>query len=186
MISASEIYQGNFKKGYIGKELSQKASIANLQIIMDTLEEKEEVLMCFNGFLNQKSITKSEGLFTYLVTNKRLLMGRKQAFGKEVRTLLWDNVESFSYKEHNPYTNIGRITIETLAKPYDISMMIEPAGKVFQELNGLLEGLKRREPEVSVSSVSVADEILKFKNLLDVGAITQEEFELKKKQLLVL
>lgn len=31
---------------------------------------------------------------------------------------------------------------------------------------------------------SSADEILKFKNLLDVGAITQEEFNLKKKQLL--
>ncbi len=31
---------------------------------------------------------------------------------------------------------------------------------------------------------SVADEILKFKNLLDCGAITAEEFEAKKKQLL--
>lgn len=39
----------------------------------------------------------------------------------------------------------------------------------------------------SVSSsyqVSIADEILKFKNLLDMGAITQEEFENKKKELL--
>ncbi len=31
-------------------------------------------------------------------------------------------------------------------------------------------------------SVSSADEIKKFKELLDVGAITQEEFEAKKKQ----
>ena len=31
---------------------------------------------------------------------------------------------------------------------------------------------------------SVADEILKFKNLLDMGAITQEEFDAKKKELL--
>ncbi len=31
---------------------------------------------------------------------------------------------------------------------------------------------------------SVADEILKFKNLLDMGVITEEEFEEKKKQLL--
>ena len=35
-----------------------------------------------------------------------------------------------------------------------------------------------------VNQVSAADEILKFKNLYDVGAITQEEFEAKKKQLL--
>ena len=31
---------------------------------------------------------------------------------------------------------------------------------------------------------SPADEILKYKNLLDLGAISQEEFEQKKKQLL--
>jgi hypothetical protein len=34
------------------------------------------------------------------------------------------------------------------------------------------------------ASFSVADELLKFKNLLDMAAITQEDFELKKKQLL--
>lgn len=35
-----------------------------------------------------------------------------------------------------------------------------------------------------VAAVSVADEIKKFKELLDMGAITQEEFDVKKKQLL--
>lgn len=35
-----------------------------------------------------------------------------------------------------------------------------------------------------VGDSTVADEILKFKELLDVGAITQEEFDAKKKQLL--
>ena len=35
-------------------------------------------------------------------------------------------------------------------------------------------------------SISVADEILKFKQLLDMGVITQEEFETKKKELLKL
>lgn len=37
----------------------------------------------------------------------------------------------------------------------------------------------------AVSTVSVADEILKFKNLLDLGAITEEEYEDKKKALLI-
>ncbi len=34
------------------------------------------------------------------------------------------------------------------------------------------------------SSLSTADEILKFKNLLDMGIINQEEFERKKNELL--
>lgn len=40
------------------------------------------------------------------------------------------------------------------------------------------------EVEETSNMVSVADEILKFKTLLDSGVITQEEFEAKKKQLL--
>ncbi len=39
-------------------------------------------------------------------------------------------------------------------------------------------------PETPVSSVSGADEIMKYKQLLDQGIITQEEFDAKKQQLL--
>ena len=39
-------------------------------------------------------------------------------------------------------------------------------------------------PESSANSISAADEIMKFKQLLDGGIITQEEFNEKKKQLL--
>ena len=38
--------------------------------------------------------------------------------------------------------------------------------------------------EVSAQPLSSADEIKKFKDLLDSGVITQEEFDAKKKQLL--
>ena len=40
------------------------------------------------------------------------------------------------------------------------------------------------QEEKSNNSVSSADELKKFKELLDMGAITQEEFDAKKKQLL--
>ena len=39
-------------------------------------------------------------------------------------------------------------------------------------------------PTVTVAATSAADELMKFKNLLDMGVITQEEFDAKKKQLL--
>ena len=39
-------------------------------------------------------------------------------------------------------------------------------------------------PESNAASISIADEIIKFKQLLDDGIITQEEFIQKKKQLL--
>lgn len=43
---------------------------------------------------------------------------------------------------------------------------------------------KPAEAAPAPAPVSAADEILKFKQLLDMGAITQEEFDAKKKQLL--
>ena len=42
----------------------------------------------------------------------------------------------------------------------------------------------RNAPVVVASATSAADEIKKFKELLDMGIITQEEFDAKKKQLL--
>ena len=46
------------------------------------------------------------------------------------------------------------------------------------------EDLKKKKETPASAAPSPADEILKFKNLLDNGIITQEEFDAKKKQLL--
>lgn len=50
-----------------------------------------------------------------------------------------------------------------------------------QVANQPLQGANSINPS---AGVSVADEIKKFKELLDMGAITQEEFDMKKKELL--
>ncbi len=59
--------------------------------------------------------------------------------------------------------------------------------KIFKEkLTSAMSNIKNQNTNAQVQNVSSADEILKYKNLLDVGAITQEEFDLKKKELLEL
>lgn len=186
MRTAKEIYDDGVRNGFIGKDIKEKGSLANLQIVVDSLEPDEEVLMGFNGILNQTSMTKNDGIFSFAVTNKRLLMGMKMAFSKDSQTLLWDNVDHLSFARHKPYTNFGCITIETLAKPYNISMTLKPAEAVSAKLQSLFMELKEKskQPIVTASAGSAADEILKFKELLDMGVITQEEFDAKKKQLL--
>ncbi|MDY3829234.1 MAG: SHOCT domain-containing protein [Clostridium sp.] len=54
------------------------------------------------------------------------------------------------------------------------------------ELIGFLDKCiqENEKEDVQSNNDSAADEIMKYKNLLDIGAITQEEFEAKKKQLL--
>jgi len=44
--------------------------------------------------------------------------------------------------------------------------------------------ISNSSPQASAPAVSSADEIMKFKQLLDAGVISQEEFDAKKKQLL--
>lgn len=46
------------------------------------------------------------------------------------------------------------------------------------------EKMKEQNSQPQQSTVSAADELKKFKELLDIGAITQEEFDAKKKELL--
>ena len=72
--------------------------------------------------------------------------------------------------------------------------VVDVDDKVFKAILKSLTGIKsnfgddkdndKQQLEDKVSNSSQADEILKFKNLLDQGIISEEEFETKKKQLL--
>lgn len=55
-----------------------------------------------------------------------------------------------------------------------------------RKILSLLDKITYREPtkETSSNTNSIADELLKFKQLLDMGAITESEFETKKRDLL--
>lgn len=57
------------------------------------------------------------------------------------------------------------------------------AQNIMAEFDLMIESTNSSEKDIQLSS---ADELRKFKNLLDDGIITQAEFDLKKKQLLEL
>ena len=50
--------------------------------------------------------------------------------------------------------------------------------------NEIVKTKEERKQPVAQQAISAADELKKFKELLDLGAITQEEYNTKKKQLL--
>ncbi|WP_218976437.1 SHOCT domain-containing protein [Bacillus cereus] len=64
-------------------------------------------------------------------------------------------------------------------------MFTKKEEKMAVEIKEYIESIlaNKSKPQVS-ASVSGADEILKYKELLDQGVITEEEFQAKKKQLL--
>lgn len=82
----------------------------------------------------------------------------------------------------NPTVYINFISTETKKD----SRVYKTAYNSAQECLSVLQLICNRENDVQINTtqVSNADEILKYKNLLDDGIITNEEFEAKKKQLL--
>ena len=64
-------------------------------------------------------------------------------------------------------------------------MLLENLDDVYSALNGLILQRQNAAKAVVVSGQSdSADQLKKFKELLDSGVISQEEFDAKKKQLL--
>ena len=55
---------------------------------------------------------------------------------------------------------------------------------IYEDIRKRINDAKNAQNAPVVAALSPADELKKFKDLLDMGAITQEEFDAKKKQLL--
>ena len=82
---------------------------------------------------------------------------------------------------------MGVITIDTIKEKFNVCVDSRSANKICEKVHEVLlsmEDSRTTQPQVQIQQNSSADEILKYKNLLDMGVITQEEFEQKKKQLL--
>lgn len=90
----------------------------------------------------------------------------------------------------NPVIYIPFISSEVKKDSFVYTSSYSSAQEIMSMLQIMCETQKiksiqeTQEVNNKVETISVADEIKKFKDLLDMGAITQEEFEYKKKELL--
>lgn len=80
---------------------------------------------------------------------------------------------------YDSYAEIPLISTEVKKGAFIYNTMTDAANKIL----ALFDSMIANEP-VSAPSSTVADELLKYKQLLDCGALSQEEFNAKKKELL--
>lgn len=85
--------------------------------------------------------------------------------------------------EYHPVATIKLIESDTNRNSEKYKTAIKEARNIISKLDNITHANKETAKE-DVIMTSVADEIRKFKNLLDDGIITEEEFIIKKKQLL--
>jgi hypothetical protein len=131
-------------------------------------------------------VTLIGGLIYFLLGSCELTITNKRVFGKTVWgqrvDLPIDSVSAIGigiFKSITVSTSSGRINFLAIKNRNEIHNVVS---------NLLVERQKQNattmQTTVFASATSTADEIKKYKELLDLGIITQEEFDAKKKQLL--
>lgn len=124
--------------GNIPKTKKRKQAEKDFSIIEGMLADGEEILLAFNAFLNWRSMTKNDGLFSVAVTGKRVILAQRIAFSNEVKQIKIDKITDSSFASNSPYTNFSTITLETISGEYKLSMDIKSAQPIYNELQSVI------------------------------------------------
>lgn len=161
------------------KEMLSKSG----SLILGTKKEVKELTNIIN---DDEIITyATSGVYdghTWLVvsTNKRIIfLDKGMLFGVNQIEIPLSKVNAVKYKKG---LFVGEIEIWDGASMFRVKSVLKKTLIPFiNAVNNSIEEMKKTQ---NSPKLSVADEIMKFKRLLDERAITQEEFDKKKKELL--
>lgn len=114
-----------------------------------------------------------------VLTNQRIFFCSSILRNVNSKQIRIEDIQSVDYK-----TMLGMASIRI--KGITDMIIIEATKKTAEEMIKKINQLQNSKKNNSkpIKTVSNADEIIKFKQLLDNGVITQEEFERKKQELL--
>ena len=173
---------------FCGKPINKKETVATEEIpnLLRVMADDEEILYAFKAIrIVINNINNAVDNAYAIITNKRFYYTGTNLSSMFARSKV-GNVDIADVHAISMSKSWAAVTIkfETKNENYEVTPFSDKADKVIE----VLEEVKRLSKETKDTStpqqVSSADEILKFKSLLDNGIITQEEFDAKKKQLL--
>lgn len=169
-----------------GSGFNAKWRLKHFQIVENQLNNDEEVLVAFIGIRNYVSLTKHEGNWAYAVTNKRIIIGQKGLIGEKVDVISLRDLNDISFKKGVIY---GVLTFDTIKEEFNVGLDKISATAIHELVTNTIMGLKEEmhQPSQPVQQAKTDDpyeEVKKLKELLDMGIITEEEFNLKKKNIL--
>mgnify|MGYP000931086841 CR=1 FL=1 len=177
MKTAQEMYKYCIDNDF-GQGQTKKWGIRHFGLIENALQSDEVVHMAFIGLHNFVSISKHDSNFAYVVTNKRIIFAQHRMLGDVVKSVVLDNINDITMSRGVAF---GVLCIDTIKEKFNVAVNKNQIQGLSDKLHEVVFDLKSVGQTIDNSS---ADEILKYKQLLDSGIITEEEFKLKKKQLL--
>lgn len=184
MSSAEGMYQYCLDNKF-GSGFKKKWGLKHFGILEKNLMQDETVLMTFIGIHNYKSATKHDSNFAYAITNKRILFGQKTLSGEKFKAVAHEKINDITFETGIVF---GVLTIDTPQEKFKVALDKASATSINNSIHQVLDTLKSNNIETQPISItaatSAADELMKFKELCDMGVITEDEFNAKKKQLL--
>lgn len=152
----------------------------HVEAVAKNLKEDAKILFAFTGLIAK--FNKNTGACVVTDDGNISIASSGLLTGNDIMKFKFTEIRDFTVT-NNVITN--NVTIETLTETCEINLgNSEKATKVYQKLIELKEEIDKKQNATTAPNSSAADEILKYKNLLDMAVITQEEFDAKKKQLL--
>lgn len=148
--------------------------------IEKALKTDEEVLFCI-GALIERAVA---------FTNNRLIIAETRMISKGqsggIKFFSYDNINSVSYELRITGASLKVNTIGDEDLQY-FNLYKDKITSAISEIDTIINEYRNNKNGQNIQVLqqsSPADEIKKYKELLDSGILTQEEFEIKKKQLL--
>lgn len=164
----------------LGKGMNKKWREKHFTLAEEQLAANESVEVCFIGLHNYESIAKHNGYFAYSVTPEKIIITQKKIVGQTIQVISINNLNDITLDTGIVY---GILTFDTIKERVNVAVDKITAANIHQMVTNTLFN-KISKDNTNNKETSNADEIIKFKSLLDQGIITEEEFNIKKKELL--
>lgn len=185
LVTSRDMYYYARDNGF-GRGMNEEWGLKHFKVIALNLMKDEDVLMTFIGMHNYRSATKHDKYFAYAITDKRFIIAQKNIIaGETLQTIYLDNINDITFASGMAF---GIMTIDTIKEKFNVALDKISAKKITDRAHEILDDIRAKNKTLNTSptssQLSSADEIKKYKSLLDEGIITEEEFNLKKSQLL--
>lgn len=181
MRTADEMYEYCVKNGY-GSGFNKSNSIKHFKVIESALQPNEEVLSVFIGLHNYQSVSKHDNNYAYALTNKRIIMGQKKVIGENCQIIAIENVSDITFSSGLLF---GIVTIDSFREKFNVAIDKATAKNIYEVVHSVFYNLKKsNQSSTETVQLSASDKMIEMKKLLDLGIITEDEFQIKKKQIL--
>ena len=183
--SEEDTRQGGIEQFVSSKAFQQVVGAGREFDMAHTLIKDDEKVLGIMG-TQLKYLAKDHNALA-IITDERLITIDKKLINTDIQEFYLDQLSSANLKTHGLLIKSAEVIIRVVGDTMELGKVrVETAQKFSAAMKNAMSEYKGREKKGStpVQVASSADELKKFKELLDEGIITQQDFDQKKKQLL--